>query len=123
MTRLESIFGDSGSTRVTLRKTVTRFELRWEKRWLDSSHVFHKMTRLESQSMTRDSSQSHFYRFSEFLMDKPTSFAICTRDERILIFQLLIQIRKNFAYSHPILIRKFLKFGIRYPSVSECDDG
>jgi len=28
---------------------------------------------------------------------------------------------KLFAY--PILIRKFLKFGIRYPSVSDCDTG
>jgi len=45
------ICGDSDSTRLTLRKMVTR---------LDCSHVFHKMTRLESQSMTRDSSQSHF---------------------------------------------------------------
>ena len=39
-----TIFGDSDSTRVMLRKMVTR---------LDSSHVFHRMTRLESQSMTR----------------------------------------------------------------------
>ena len=37
-----TIFGDFDSTRVTLRKMVTR---------LDSSHVFHKMTRLESQSI------------------------------------------------------------------------
>jgi len=39
-----------------LKKMVTR---------LDSSHVFHRMTRLESQSMTRDSSQSHFCKISE----------------------------------------------------------
>jgi len=39
---------------------------------MDSSHVFHRMTRLESQLMTRDSSQSHFYKISEFLIDKPT---------------------------------------------------
>ena len=39
-----TIFGDSDSTRVTLRKMVTR---------LKSSHVFHRMTRLESQSITR----------------------------------------------------------------------
>jgi len=42
--------GYSDSTRVTLRKMVIR---------IDSSHVFHRMTRLESQSMARDSSQSH----------------------------------------------------------------
>ena len=28
-----------------------------------------------------------------------------------------------FAYPYPILVRKFLKFNIRYPSVSECDTG
>jgi len=39
-----TIFGDSDSTRVTLKKMVTR---------LDSSHIFHRMTRLESQSITR----------------------------------------------------------------------
>jgi len=55
--------------------TRTQLESRWEKWWLDSSHVFHRLTRLKSQSRTRDSSQSHFYKISEFLMDKPTSFA------------------------------------------------
>jgi len=33
------------------------------------------MTRLESYAMTRDSSQSHFYKISEPLTDKPSSFA------------------------------------------------
>ena len=33
------------------------------------------MTQLETQSMTRDSSQSNFHKISEFLMDKPSSFA------------------------------------------------
>ena len=28
---------------------------------------------------------------------------------------------KIFAHPYPILIRKFLKFSIRYPSVSDCD--
>jgi len=42
MTRV-TIFGGSDSTRITLKKMVTR---------LDSSHVFQRMTRLESQSMT-----------------------------------------------------------------------
>jgi len=32
------------------------------------------MTRLESQSMTRDSSQSHFCKISEPLIDKPSLF-------------------------------------------------
>jgi len=48
---------------------------------------------------------------------------VFTRGEQIFIFQLLIHIRKNFAYPYPILIRKFLKFSIRYPSISECDTG
>ena len=30
---------------------------------------------------------------------------------------------KIFGYPYPILIRKFLKFSIRYPSVSECNTG
>jgi len=50
----------------------------------DSSHVFHKMTRLESQSVTRDSSQSHFHNIFEFLMDKSGSFA--HKEMRILCF-------------------------------------
>ena len=58
-------FGDSDSTRVTLRKMVTR---------LESRSLQNDSIRLESQSITRDSSQSHFYKLSEFLIDKPTSF-------------------------------------------------
>ena len=34
------------------------------------------VTRLESQSMTRNSSQSHFYKILEFLIDKPSSCAL-----------------------------------------------
>jgi len=33
------------------------------------------MTRLESQSMTRNTSQSHFYKIFEPLINKPSSFA------------------------------------------------
>jgi len=62
-----TIFCDSDSTRVTLRKMVTRLESRFSQN--DS-------TLLESQSMTRDSSQSHFYKISEFLIDKLTSCAL-----------------------------------------------
>jgi len=80
-----TIFGNSDSTRVTLRKMVTR---------LESSHVFHRMTRLESQSMTRDSSRGHFYKLSEFLMDKPF---VCT------------QIMSNFCFSDD---QDWLKFSV-----------
>jgi len=60
MTRV-TIIGDSDSSHV-------------EKNG-DSSHVFHRMTPLESQSVSRDYSQSHFKKISEFPMDKPRSFA------------------------------------------------
>jgi len=48
----------------------------------------------------------------DFAFEK--TFGLCldldSRCERILIFQLLIHIRKLLAYSYPILIREFLKF-------------
>jgi len=62
LTRI-TIFGDSDSTRVKLKKwwfessRVTFFT-----EWLDSSHI-------------NDSSQSHFYKISEPLTEKPRSFA------------------------------------------------
>jgi len=37
----------------------------------ESSHVFQRMTGVT----VNDSSQSHFYKIDEFLMDKPSSFA------------------------------------------------
>jgi len=45
------------------------------------------------------------------------------RGERILIFLLLSISKKIFTNPYPTLIRKFLEFSIRYPSVSECDTG
>jgi len=69
----------------------------------------------------------HFSNFLDLDVAFEKNFGLCldldSRGERILIFQLLIHIRKLLVYSHPILIRKFLKFSIRYPSVSECDTG
>jgi len=99
-----TIFHDSDATRVTLRKMVTR---------LGSTHVFHGMTRLESQSMTRDSSQSHFYKISEFLMDKPSSFAykemriFCFSDDPIFI---CIFFRRNYTVVHLFLIKYIKRF-------------
>jgi len=57
--------------------------------WLESmtrldSQFLVTRTRLESQSMTRDSSQSHFYKITGFLMDKPSSFA--HKEMRIFCF-------------------------------------
>jgi len=59
-TRL-TIFGDSDSTRVTL--------IKW---WLDSRFSQNDSTRVT----VNDSSQSLFYKISEFLIDKPTSCAL-----------------------------------------------
>jgi len=76
----DSVTRVSDSNRLESRFLVTRTRLESRLRKmvnrLDSSHVFHRMTRLESQSMTRDSSQSHFHKISEFLIDKPTSYAL-----------------------------------------------
>jgi len=62
---------------------------------LVSSHVFHRMTRLESQSKTRDSIQSHFCKISEALIDKPSLFAY---KEMIIFGQLMIKIGANFLF-------------------------
>jgi len=53
-----TIFGDSDSTRVMWRTIVTRLESRFSQN--DSNRV-----------TINDSSQSHFYKISEPLMDKP----------------------------------------------------
>ena len=70
-----TISGDLDSTRVIFRKMVTR---------LDWSHVFHRITRLESQSMTRDSSLCHFYKIS-WVPDGPTHFVCTQRNELFLL--------------------------------------
>jgi len=72
---------------------------------LDSSHleknvdstrdVFHRMTRLESQSITRDSSQSHFYEISDPLMNKPSSFP---HKKWAYFASVMIQIGTNFLF-------------------------
>jgi len=66
-----TIFGDSDSTRVTLKKMVTRLESHFSQN--DSTRV-----------TVNHSSQSHFYKISEFLMDKPSSFA--HKEMRIFCF-------------------------------------
>jgi len=69
MTRL-TIFGNSHSTRVTLRKIVTRLTFLTES--LDSTRV-----------TVYDSCQSHFYKISEFLMENPVR--LHTRNEHFLL--------------------------------------
>jgi len=61
-----TIFGDSDSSHVEKNGDSTRLESRF---------LHNDSTGLESQSMTRDSHQSHFFKISDCLMDKPSSFA------------------------------------------------
>ena len=56
-----TIFGDLDSSRVTLRKVVTRLEARFSQN--DSTRV-----------TINNLSQSHFYKISEPLMGKPSLF-------------------------------------------------
>ena len=74
--------------------TRTRLESRWEKWWLHLTRVTFFTDWLESQTMTRDSNQSHFYKISEFLMGKSTSFA----HNEISIFSMMIKIGANFLF-------------------------
>jgi len=78
------IFVDSDSTWVTLRKMVSRLE-----------SIFYRMTQLESQSRTLNSSQSHFYKISEFLMDKSSSIA---HKEMSIFASVMIKIVANFLF-------------------------
>ena len=57
------------------RFSVTRLESRWEIMMCrhNSIQIFHRMTRLESQSITQAS--SHFYKISQYLIDIPSLFA------------------------------------------------
>ena len=69
------IFGDSDSIRVKLRK---------------------KVSRLESQSMTQNSSQSNFYKIFEPLMNKHSLFA---HKEMSIYDSVMIKIGVNFLFS------------------------
>jgi len=71
MTRV-TIFGDSYSIRVTFKKMVTRLYL---------SHVFHRMTRLKSQSMTR----VRVILQNLWVPDGQTQFVCTQRNEDILL--------------------------------------
>jgi len=82
------MFGDSDSSRVTLKKMVTR---------LESSYFFHKMTWLESQSMNRDSSHSLFYTSLSFWWTKPVR--LHTKKWAFLA-SVMIKIGENFLFCH-----------------------
>ena len=81
----DSVTRVNDSKWVTLRKMVTQLK-----------SFFHRMTRLESQSMTRDTSQSHFHKISEFLMDKTSSFA--HKEMSIFFASVIIKIGGNFLF-------------------------
>jgi len=76
------------------RFLVTRLESSWEKWWLDSSHVFHRMTRPDS-SHNEWLESSNFYKISETLMDKPSSFA---HKETSIFASVIIKIGANFPF-------------------------
>jgi len=81
----------------------TPLESRWEKWWLDTTRVTfftqwlesQSLTRVESHSMTRDPSQSHFYKIFEILMDKPSLFA---HKEMSIFASVMIKIDGNFLF-------------------------
>jgi len=86
LTRLESRWEKwwLDSTRVTLRKMVTR---------LDSSHVFDRMTRLESQSITRVS--VIFAKFQSLWSTNP----VCLHTKKWSFFgPVMIKIGAKFLY-------------------------
>jgi len=89
--------------------TRTRLESCWERWLIDSSHVFHIMTRLESQSITRDWSQSRFNKIFKSLISKPSSFALAMA--RFKIFQA----RTAQSLQHPAQGRNrhFISRGVR----------
>ena len=92
------------STRVTLRKMVTRLESRFSQN--DS-------IRVESMSMTQNSSQSHFYKISEFLMDKPSSFV---HKEMSIFASVMIKIGGNFLFC--LSSRAMLHSRIAFPQLA-----
>jgi len=81
----DSVTRVNDSTRVTLKKIVTRLE-----------SLFHRMTRIDSShSQWLETRVSHFYKISEFLMDKPSSFA---HKEWALFASVIIKIGGNFLF-------------------------
>ena len=102
MTRL-TIFGNSHSTRVTLRKIVTRLTFLTES--LDSTRV-----------TVYDSCQSHFYKISEFLMDKPSSFA---HKKWAFFASVMIKIGGNFLFCRLVVLWCILK--IKCPQLAYWD--
>jgi len=82
---LESMIGlDSSHDFWWLGLDTSHVEKNWNSTRLESRFSQNDSNRLESQSMTRDSSQCHFYKISEILMDKLTSFAY--KEMRIFCF-------------------------------------
>ena len=77
-------------TRLESRFLVTRLESRWEKRWLDSSHVFHKMTRarLESESFLQNLWVPH----------GQTQF-VCTQRNEHVLFQWWSKLEEIFCFA------------------------
>jgi len=81
----------NGQVVETARTMVTTDDLRWQVNsvmtWLES------MTRLESQAVTKDWSQSHFYKISKHLIDKHSLFA---QKQMSFLASVMISIGANF---------------------------
>jgi len=84
-----------GSIRLESRFLVTRtrLESRWKKWWLDSSRV---------TFFTEWLGSSHFYKISEFLMDKATSFA--HKEMSIFLLQWWSRLAEMFCFACLVVV-------------------
>ena len=96
-----TIFGVSYSTRVLLRKLVTGFESRFSQN--DSTRV-----------TVNDSSQSHFSKIAEFLVNKPSSFA---HKEMSIFASMMINFGTNFL--SPCLVVLCYILRIKCPQLAQ----
>jgi len=64
--------------------------------------------------MTRDSSQSHFYKISEFLMDKSTMFA---HKKSAYFASVMIKIGSNFVFC--LFSGSMLHFKVKCPQLAQ----
>ena len=110
----DSLTRINNSTRLELRflATRTRLESRREKWWLDSSHVFHRMTRLESESFLQNL----------WAPDGQTQFVCTQRNEHFLLrwWSRLAQIF-CFAFLVDVVLCHILKIKWASQRVSGCN--
>ena len=100
-----TIFDDSDSTRVTLRRMVTR---------LESSRVFHRMTRLDSQSMTRV--RVIFTKSMSSCSWWTTQF-VCTQRNKHFLLQRWSRLAEIFSLACLVVLRCILR--INFPQLAQ----